>query len=175
MSKYTNNYYGYVEDQAQELFDDRKEDFETELQNGEVDLYEFFQEDALEWTDNEFIYVDLVDSATIIDESDNEETDSGLWEGQEPREAIKTMAFYTFYNDLMHCLKDSILSYLDEAKADAERKVDELEDKEEELQSELDEEDEDDRIDILNNEIEQVQDRLEEAKALLDNIESMLA
>lgn len=174
MSKYAKNYYGYIEEQAQELFDDRKEDFEAELQDGEVDIYSFFQEDALQWTDNEFIYVDLLDAATIIDESDNEESDSGLWEGQEPKDAIKTMAFYTFYNDIMDGLKDSVLSYLEEAKVDAERKVDELEYKQTELENELDEEDDDDRIDILNNEIEQIIDRLDEARSLLDNIEGMI-
>lgn len=42
---------------------------------------------------------DLTEAAAILDEySEDEETDSGLWEGCEPRRAISTQAAYTYGN-----------------------------------------------------------------------------
>jgi hypothetical protein len=43
---------------------------------------------------------ELVSAVKILDESNERETDSGLWEGQEPEDAIKTQAFYTARTDL---------------------------------------------------------------------------
>jgi len=41
----------------------------------------------------------LLEAATLLDQlSDHEETDSGLWEGQLPREAITAQAAYTYGN-----------------------------------------------------------------------------
>ena len=41
----------------------------------------------------------LLEAAELIDElSDCEETDSGLWEGQQPKEAISTCAAFTYGN-----------------------------------------------------------------------------
>lgn len=42
----------------------------------------------------------LSDAAFVIDNSDNVENDSGIWEGYEPYAAIKTQATYTFRNDV---------------------------------------------------------------------------
>jgi hypothetical protein len=42
----------------------------------------------------------LSDAAFVIENSDNPESDSGMWEGQEPEEALKTQAAYTFSNDV---------------------------------------------------------------------------
>lgn len=41
----------------------------------------------------------LLEAATLLDQLSNyEETDRGLWEGQEPREAVKIQAAYTYGN-----------------------------------------------------------------------------
>ncbi len=41
----------------------------------------------------------LIDAATLIDQlRDFEENDSGLWEGQEPKAAVSTMAAFTYGN-----------------------------------------------------------------------------
>ncbi len=42
----------------------------------------------------------LRDSDVIISNCDNEETDWGLWEGQQPEEAIATKAFYSYRSDV---------------------------------------------------------------------------
>lgn len=42
----------------------------------------------------------LMDAAFVIENSDNPEDDSGMWEGQEPEKALKTQAAYTFRNNV---------------------------------------------------------------------------
>ena len=44
-------------------------------------------------------WYNLTDAAKLIDQlSEHEETDSGLWEGQQPKEAIGTCAAFTYGN-----------------------------------------------------------------------------
>jgi len=73
----------------------------------------------------------LTDAAELIDQlSDYEETDSGLWEGQQPKEAIGTCAAFTYGNavydqwrDLIEKINEEaadIISDYDEKIADAE-------------------------------------------------------
>jgi hypothetical protein len=61
------------------------------------------------------------DACFVLVESDNRETDSGLWEGQDPEEAVKTMATYTFSNDvwtegekLYDSVKEEVDSHVEE-------------------------------------------------------------
>ena len=42
----------------------------------------------------------LGDAAYILEHSQNEETDSGLWEGQDMRTALQTCAAFTYGNDV---------------------------------------------------------------------------
>lgn len=49
----------------------------------------------------------LKDAAALLEDlSDYEETDSGLWEGQEPRDAISTMAAFTYGNTVASDFSD---------------------------------------------------------------------
>lgn len=51
----------------------------------------------------------LLEAATLLDElSDYEETDSGLWEGMDPRDAIRAMATYTYLNAVSHFIADTL-------------------------------------------------------------------
>ena len=93
-------YYEYVEKQADD-FTDEYFDYVTEkIKEGQTDIYTIIEENVHEWCDNDFIYVNLLDSAEILDQSEEIEMDRGLWEGQEPRDAIQTQAFYTYRRDL---------------------------------------------------------------------------
>jgi hypothetical protein len=59
---------------------------------------------------------DLLEAATLLDELDDyEETDSGLWAGQKPRDAISSQAAYTYANavygqwrDLVEVINDDL-------------------------------------------------------------------
>ena len=73
----------------------------------------------------------LFDAAELIDQlSDHEETDSGLWEGQQPKDAIETCAAYTYgnavYSDWNNLIEEinneaeTIIDDYDEQISDAE-------------------------------------------------------
>jgi len=92
---------------------------------------------------------DLQEAAQLLSElSDHEETDSGLWEGQAPREAIATQAAFTYGNavysewrDLIERINDEygdLSPDLDALETEAEEKRDRLEELEnaEELEDE---------------------------------------
>lgn len=63
----------------------------------------FLREDCFENFNSE-----LTTCAFILDESDEVETDSGLWEGQEPKKAIQTQAFFTVKSDLYFKIEKKI-------------------------------------------------------------------
>ena len=59
---------------------------------------------------------DLQEAAGLLDElSDNEETDSGLWQGLEPREAVCAQAAYTYGNAVYAEWRELIEKINDEA------------------------------------------------------------
>lgn len=52
---------------------------------------------------------DLEEAAALLDDlDDHEETDSGLWEGQSPRDAISTQAAFTYGNAVASYIHDLI-------------------------------------------------------------------
>lgn len=58
---------------------------------------------------------DLTEAAAILDEfSDQEETDSGLWEGLQPREAISAQAAYTYGNAVYDLWRQHVVEHLNE-------------------------------------------------------------
>ena len=94
-------------------------------------------------------FYNLSEAAEVLDElSDFEETDTGLWEGLPPREAIGAQAAYTygaavysFFTDLIKEINDEVsdaLSDLDDtvAEVDDERKA-EIENKREAIRDKM--------------------------------------
>ena len=76
-------------------------------------------------------YYDLLDAAELLEELyEHEETDSGLWESQQPREAIGTCAAYTYGNAVYSAWRDLIEEINDDAKYiidDFDERIDEAE------------------------------------------------
>ena len=71
-------------------------------------------------------YYSLTDAAELIDElSVHEETDSGLWEGCQPKEAIGVCAAFTYGNAVLSEWCDLI----DEINREAETIIDDFDDK----------------------------------------------
>lgn len=96
------NYYACISENAKSLVDENIIDLINKIYDGENDVHEFYQEGIIhESADNEFMYINLIDCAFIIEQSDNVETDSGLWEGLEPVKAVEAQAYYTYENELM--------------------------------------------------------------------------
>lgn len=134
-------YYGnYVQEGARSFVDEHLDEALNEIAEGNTNMSEFIDDSRLhEWIDNDFIYHDLMDSALILEQSDNVETDSGLWEGQEPRDAIKTQAFFTFRTDMYLEIKDIFKDELDEKQAEFEKNIEKLEEEIEELKEAMEE------------------------------------
>jgi len=131
------NYKEYVDNEARSFVDEYEDELLDEIKNGNTDVYEFVNDYRVhEWVDNDFIYVDLTDSAEILEQSDNVETDFGLWEGEEPVEAIKTQAFFTYRNDLSNKVISIFESVLQDKLNEFEERLEKLR---EELKSEKDE------------------------------------
>jgi hypothetical protein len=68
----------------------------------------------------------LLDAAKVLDDlGQYEETDSGLWEGQEPRDAISTQAAFTYGNAVYSFFEDEVGSVNDEVGPVAREMMDE--------------------------------------------------
>ena len=65
--------------------------------------YGFIRRDFLKDFNSE-----LSSYARILDECKEKETDSGLWDGQEPKEAIQTQAFFSVRNDIYWSVEEKI-------------------------------------------------------------------
>ena len=83
------------------------------------------------------VFYTLLEAAELLNELSNfEETDSGMWEGQEPKDAVCSMAAYTYGNavasywqDVIESINDdeSIVSLIDEYNECEETCTEELE------------------------------------------------
>jgi hypothetical protein len=107
-----------AEDDAREAVDYFLDDIVKAIieNEGEVDT------DILDWSASYHheSHIDkpyrLLEAATLLDQLDDfEETDSGLWEGQSPRDAIATQAAFTYgnavaseFDDLMKAINEAI-------------------------------------------------------------------
>lgn len=93
----------------------------------------------------------LQEAAELLDDlSEHEETDSGLWEGLEPRRAIAAQAAYTYGNAVYSEWRDLIEKINDEAGniiSDYDEKINEAEVAEEERNAAIGDEDEDADLD----------------------------
>jgi hypothetical protein len=180
------NYDSYLQGEAENFFGEYKSDIEEDIKGNKLDVYNYFDDRVHEWTDTEFSRgIDLVDCALILDQSDNVETDSGLWEGQEPRKAIETQAFFTYRYDLFSAVKCLTEEYLQELMDkylaladDVQSRIDSQNEKIERLTGELEvlDEDEDnyssteDDLNIERIALEELEDELEALEDILDNI-----
>lgn len=163
MGQFT-NYNEYVEKEAKSFVEEFEVDLIDEIKDGNTDVHSYVHDYRLhEWVDNDFIYVDLKDSADILEQSDNVETDSGLWEGQEPRKAIETQAFFTYRNDLGEEVMERFKDIL-------ERKMSEVDSDLDELREEQADEMDNDKYDEFEPEIEKLESFLEYLEEAIDSI-----
>ncbi len=155
------NYSSYIEEQAELLVEDYIDNIKEDILDGDLDgARKFIEERVHEHVDNDFIYVYLIDSAHIIEQSDNVEIDSGLWEGQEPMDAIKTQAFFTYRTDLILHANEEVKSILDEYLVETNLTVGELQEELNDMEENTEMYDEkSEEIETL----EEIVDRLEDA------------
>lgn len=97
-----------------------------------------------------------MEAAFVIDNCENEETDTGLWEGLDLRQQLSAMAAYSYANDVWFACKD----FYEQIKEDVEEALDDLRDElQEEMEAELAGSADDDMVE-LDEDIDE--DELEE-------------
>lgn len=119
-------------DTVREYVDEMVEQFETEGEVSDDLLNDYNNGDGYHHEQHVDKDYDLLDAAELLDQlSEYEETDSGLWEGLEPRKAIAVQAAFTYgaavydywrilIEDLNDCLSDLALPETGDADADEE-------------------------------------------------------
>ena len=120
MQNYEEELNKYIEDGLREerdsddIFDEIEQTFNLQdkvIEWVDISFYSFIKKDFLDDCKSE-----LTSYAKIIDECKQEETDRGLWEGQQPEESIKIKAFYSVINDFRNkvefLIKEKINNYL---------------------------------------------------------------
>ena len=93
------DYYDEVRKEAVDFIEEVMDEVAESLKNGEDYLLDGDVEDRFFECVTDRSYT-LSDAAFVIDHSNNVETDSGLWEGMPPKEAIEAQAAFTFSNDV---------------------------------------------------------------------------
>jgi len=143
-----------VQQDAVDFIIQHDEDFKAALVNDDD-----FDRNSIDCLDSSF-HEDIVDrsytledAAHVVSNCENEETDTGLWDGQQPEDALRAKAAYCYGNDVWHRM-DALFADLKEAyeefqgqltdRADELRAQDTLTEQEqkelERLENELDEE-----------------------------------
>lgn len=136
----TTNYLRKAADDAKETVDNFADEIlEQLLDKGETSddlLNDYLDGDSWHHESHVDKWYSMIDAAELIDQLDEfEETDSGLWEGQQPKEAISTCAAFTYGNAVMSEWTDLIKEINDEA----ETIISDFADEETNLQEEIDE------------------------------------
>ena len=116
---------------------------------------------------------------------DDEETDSGLWQGLPPRDAIRAQAAYTYGNavlrewrDLIDDINGQAADIIDshgrlEIEAEGQReRLDELQDADSDDSDDLDEDEQSELQNLLETEDDFCEDRLKEI--LRENLDEMI-
>ncbi len=116
MSNYRNDALNNARETVQEF---RNEILEKLTESGEASsdlLNDYGRGDSWHHETHIDKLYDLTDAAELIDQlSDHEETDSGLWAGQQPKDAIGTCAAFTYGNAVYSEWVDLIEAINDEA------------------------------------------------------------
>lgn len=121
----------FMNDFYKEFLDSVKEDGSKELNefiDGDGKLHNFIDQ-----------YLSLREAVEIIEQCDNEETDSSIWEGLPPKEAIVSMGFWSYKNDMYIMVKEMFEEKLNEDLLSAEDDFDNISDEVDRLSAELEE------------------------------------
>jgi hypothetical protein len=93
------NYDSEVHKEAVDFIEEVMDDVVEALKNGEDYLLDGDLDDRFFESVTDRSYT-LSDAAFVIENSNNVEEDSGLWEGKDPQDAIETQAAFTYSNDV---------------------------------------------------------------------------
>jgi len=163
------DYQSQAESDAQDTVSEYREQIlEQLLEGGEASddlLNDYPSGDAYHHESHVDKWYNLTDAAELIDElSEFEETDSGLWEGQQPKEAIGTCAAFTYGNAVYSEWHDLIEKINEEAETVIDDYDDQIADAEKALEEAQEAEDNDDE-DYEGPSVEDCEDLVSQLKA----------
>lgn len=166
--------YNYkVEEVAKDVLEDNINNWVEMAGEGNAwDIMEELDVATHDAIDREFLSIDLHDCAYVL-ENGEVETDSGLWEGLDPIQAVESMAFFTFRNDVIENLKDKVHGeledYLDLLESESEQIQNDL-DEVIELREDNSEDYNEDEEDELTDEVADLDTRMREVEFVLDEL-----
>ncbi len=106
------NYLEEAQSDARAMLDNFMDEIIEQAQNGEISTdfnNDFHDGDSYHHENHVDKDYNLTTAADLLDQlSDHEETDSGLWQGLEPRQAIVTQAAYTYGNAVAYYWQQEI-------------------------------------------------------------------
>jgi DNA repair exonuclease SbcCD ATPase subunit len=184
------NYYDKRQSDAEDFVDQYWDELMTELKDGgRFDSYDFIDGESRlhEFVDQ---YISPREAIDILDNADETETDSGLWEGIEnPLDAVSAMGFWTYkldlYNKIKEVMKEKLEEQLEKEKlkqSNFENELSQLQNRLEhyqELVEELQEkeelsEHEENSVELYEKQIEQLDADIEEAEETYSDQENLI-
>ena len=98
------NYYDEAKDDASGFINNFQDELvESLMENGEVPTYHSDINESYVYESCGAYGYSLRESAELLDQLDEfEADDSGMWDGQSPRDAVSTMATFTYQNAVSH-------------------------------------------------------------------------
>jgi hypothetical protein len=122
-----------VEKEAKEFLSEHADDVVKQLVGFEDELSDELRFERLEETlDREYTPEDAI---FVLDNSQNEETDSGLWEGKDWRDELSIRAAFTYINDVRSKVEEIYKEMYEEFESAAEELNPDGEDHEQKLES----------------------------------------
>jgi predicted RNase H-like nuclease (RuvC/YqgF family) len=173
-------YHNALDNDAEEFVDNYYDDFLDEIKGGYATRHFFdsFIDDDGKLHSHIDEYLSLHEAVDIIENCDNEETDSGLWEGMSPKEAIIAMAFWSYRLDIMEKVKELFKDKLTDELIEQEGVLDTLYSELDELKDKLEKVDEEseeyptleESVENQENKVEAVEDYIKELNAVIDDM-----
>jgi hypothetical protein len=106
MEKIMNDYYAEADSDAVEMLQEFRDEIVecfVESEQCDTDIQYYSSGDSYHYETHVDRDYQLLDAAELLDKlSEFQVDDSGLWEGQDPRQAVATMAAYTYGNAVLH-------------------------------------------------------------------------
>lgn len=122
------NYDNEVEKEAVDFIEEMMDEFIEAMENDENYFLDGDVQDRLFESVTDRSY-SLTDAAFVIENSNNVESDSGLWDGKDPAEALETQAAFTFSNDVSSQIEEIYEDVKTQYDDEYQRVYDELEEK----------------------------------------------
>lgn len=167
------NYNETLESDAHEFTFTHFQTFLDLIKDGDKPSFSVFLHDDGKLNESMNQYLNLHEAFHIINNCEMEADDTAMWEGLPPKEAVIAMAFYSYRNDLQNSIRDLFIEKLESELMDEEERIDILNDEIEEAENEYrDKIEEVVRADVLEkrNELERISQYISLINEVIDEM-----